>query len=229
MGRKQPSVEIISFLPDDFFNKRINEPFIRFIMEHILEESEWQPGNPDKGEPDYFCNGIPIEFTLVADTKKTDSFVMRMKQGHFESHDVETEVFNYIAERIADKATKNYSVGNVHLCMLCMLDMFGWVAGEYGSVFHELLDYKRKEFFKYLKEYYIDTGKFSNVFILFPDMCAKWWMFDVKTDVKVSYQLSDDEIKYHKLPFILEKHAYEELMAKSRDVEAKAEKLYNHY
>lgn len=84
-------------------------------------------GNPDKFEPDYFFNGIPFEFTIASDSKKKSNFVQQFFWGKYSSEDVEQDVFSYIMERICDKASKKYSVENVHLCILCLLDLSNWV------------------------------------------------------------------------------------------------------
>ncbi len=64
---KAPEFEVLSFLPKDFFNKDINEEFIKLVMSSIFSEGEWLKGNANRKEPDYIYNGIPFEFTLASD------------------------------------------------------------------------------------------------------------------------------------------------------------------
>ena len=81
--------------------------------------------------------------------------------------------------------------------------MFAWVSDEYGSDFYEVTNEYRKRFFKIIKRYYINNKIFNNVFIIFPDMSAKWWVYDVLTGNRDYYQLSEQEIKNRELPFVL--------------------------
>lgn len=194
--------DVIEFLPHNFFSKEKNEPFIKEIMSAVLKDTVWIPGNPDNFETDYFCDGIPFEFTLASDSKRKNNFIQRVQRGTYSSEDVEKEAIAYIRDRIADKAAKKYSVSNVHLCVLCLLDMFNWVSDEYGSITHTLTDWRRKQFFDEIKSDYIDTGIFNNIFIIFPDVCAKWWVWDLQSNHKASIQLSDSEINSGKYPYV---------------------------
>lgn len=64
------SIETLTFLPKDFFNKEVNEKFIKFVMESILQDGKWVKGDANKNEPDYLYNGIPLEFTLAYSKSK---------------------------------------------------------------------------------------------------------------------------------------------------------------
>ena len=127
----------------------------------ICNVSQTISKNPDRFEPDCFFNGTPFEFTIASDSKKRHNFIQQFFWGRYSSEDVEQDVFSYITERICDKASKKYSVDNVHLCILCLLDLS------------------------------IDAGVFSNVFIIFSDPCAKWWVYDVLTDNRSFYEITD--------------------------------------
>ena len=208
----EPQYEIVSFFPENFFNKDVNEPFTKKIMNSVLDVKEWRKGDPNHFEPDYFGDDIPFEFTLASDSKKKNNFIQKMIKGKFYSEDLEQEVFSYIMERINDKAERNYSVENVHLCVLCLLNMFNWVSDEYGSVSHWMIDIPRQNFFDEIKNTYIETKIFNNIFIIFPDMCGKWWVFDVLTNYKKAVSLTVEEIKSRRFPFVFEKQIYEEYM-----------------
>lgn len=188
--------------PEGFFNKEVNEPFLQKVMSAVLDGEKWTPGNPDKFEPDYFCGDVPFEFTLASNSKKKNNLIQRLQRGDYSSEDLEREVTSYIEERVEDKAHRNYSVSNVHLCVLCVLDLFNWVSDEYGSVTHIITDYPRQQLFKRLKEQYIDTGIFSNIFLVFPDICAKWWVWDVLSGKKAAVQLTDEQIESGDYPYV---------------------------
>ena len=65
----RPYTDIMYYLPTDFFHKSVNEPFIQKIMSIVLERNNWVSGNPNIFEPDYFCDGIPFEFTIASEKK----------------------------------------------------------------------------------------------------------------------------------------------------------------
>lgn len=198
-----PSYSVEEYLPSDFLNKTKNEPFIQKLMSMIFPETTWVPGNPDNSEPDYFCNGVPFEFTIASDSKKKNNFIQRIQRRTYSAESVDEDFFCYIRERIADKATKKYSVHNVHLCVLCLLDLTDWVLDKYGSVTHGLADWPRQEFFEEIRTTYITTGIFSNIFILFPDMFAKWWIWDISTNRKSSIQFDDSVLKSGEYPYCI--------------------------
>lgn len=207
---KAPEFEFLSFLPQNFFNKNVNEKFIKLVMKSIFN-GEWKKGCEEKNEPDFICNGVPFEFTLASDKcnrKNKNNFIRRMKIGQYTSEDVEKDAFFYIEEQIKDKTTKKYSLKNVHLCVLCLLDRFDWISDEYGSYTHFLMDYQRENFFKHIKETYIETKKFSNIFLIFPDMTSYWWVWDVLSDKKVSLFVTPKMIESKNYPYWIEKNLY---------------------
>ena len=208
---KAPEFEILSFFPKDFFNKNVNEEFIKFIMQKFLPQREWIKGDANKKEPDYICDGKPYEFTLASDkcsNKNKNNFIKKMKIGDYTSENVEKDAFYYIEEQIKDKKTKKYSLENVNLCILCILDRFDWVSDEYGSLTHFLTDYQRECFFKYIKETYIDTKRFNNIFLIFPDIVANWCVWDVKWKTKAKLQVEPFMMEAMKYPYFIEKRLY---------------------
>ena len=111
--------------------------------------------------------------------------------------------FRYIRERIADKATRKYSGHNVHLCVLCLLDLTDWVLDKYGSVTYEVADWPRRKFFDEIKQTYITTKIFANIFILFLDCQAKWWIWDVGTDHRASVRLDERSLASGEYPYCI--------------------------
>lgn len=213
----RPYVDIYCSFPLDFFHKSVNEPFIQQIMSIVLERTNWTPGDPNLLEPDYFCDGVPFEFTIASDKKHKNNFIQKYRVGQYTSEDVETDVFGYIDIALRSKAEKNYSVTHVHLCVLCLLDGTSWVLDEYGSVTYHLVDGRREEFFSEIKSRYIESKIFQNIFLIFPDMSAKWWVWDVLTNKKSYVQLSPNQIMSKKVPFVLEQNILNELEKKYSD------------
>ena len=207
-----PSVIVSTFLPDNFLHKSVNEPFVQKVLATVLGESEWTSGNAEKFEPDYFCGGIPFEFTIASNRKKKGNYIQKFYSGEYTTEDVEQDIFQYIRESVQSKIEKQYSVANVHLCVLCLMDLTHWVLDEYGSVTQCLFDHTREKFFAWIKEQCIDTKKFNNVFVVFPDMAAKWWVWDVLTNHRACVCLSPEELLSKRYPFWLNKEAYDSLI-----------------
>lgn len=213
----RPYTEIYCFFPKNFFHKSVNEPFIQQIMSIVLERKNWTSGNPDLLEPDYFCDGVPFEFTIASDKKKKNNFVQKYRVGQYTSEDVETDILEYIEAALKSKAQKKYSVPNVHLCVLCLIDGTSWVLDKYGSLTYHLLDRRRERFFSEIKSRYINSKIFKNIFLIFPDMSAKWWVWDILTNTRASVQISPSQIMSKKTPFILEQNIFDELTKKFSD------------
>lgn len=214
MDDSVPHYDTASFLPNDFFSKDVNEPFIQKMMAAVMPGSTWVKGDPNKFEPDYFCNAAPFEFTLASDSKRKNNFIQRFRCGTFCSDDAAKDLFGFIEDRIADKASKNYAVTNVNLCVLCLLDMTDWVLDEYGSVTHSDTDHPRQQFFSRLKETYISTDVFDNIFLIIPDVCAKWWVFNVLADSRTAVSLTDENIRSGQYPYIMLKSVYDDFVEK---------------
>ena len=79
------------------------------------------------------------------------------------------------------------------------------------SITHHLTDYIRKGFFLWIKQQCIDTHKFNNVFVIFPDMFAKWWVWDILSGNKANITLSEQELLSFRYPFWMLKKKYEQL------------------
>lgn len=208
----RPYSEIYYYFPEKFFHKSVNEPFVRQIMSTVLQRENWVRGDADLLQPDYFCDGIPFEFTIASDKKKKNNFIQKYRAGQYTSEDVQTDIFSFIEAALRSKAQKNYSVPNVHLCILCLIDGTPWVLDEYGSVTYYLFDGKREEFFSEIKCRYINSKIFNNIFLIFPDMSAKWWVWDVLTNNRSSVQLSPQHLISKKVPFIIEQNIYDEII-----------------
>ena len=206
-----PEYAMVAFLPENFLHKSVNEPFIQEIMSMVLNRKEWKPGNPDKFEPDYFCDGVPFEFKIASDRKKKKNYIQRFRSATYESEDIEDDIIQYIQASIQQKLSKQYAVPNVHLCVLCLIDLTDWVLDEYGSITHHLTDYIREDFFLWIKQQCIDTHKFNNVFVIFPDMFAKWWVWDILSGNKANITLSEQELLSSRYPFWMLKKKYEQL------------------
>lgn len=199
-------IDVVSFTPPNFFSKCVNEEFTKLIMSQVIGQGKWLPGDPTVNEPDYFCNGIPLEFTLASDRKKKGNYIQRIMRHQYSTEDAESDISEYIIASVDQKIAKNYSVPNVHLCILCYMDLTNWVLDEYGSVTHCLVDDRRQSLFETVYEKCIESGKFYNVFIIFPDLTAKWWVWDVSTNKKASIQLSREDILSEKYPYVIASH-----------------------
>lgn len=210
-----PSYEIYEFFPKDFFKKEVNEEFIKLVMEQVFPKGIWVKGNPNLFEPDYFLNKSPFEFTIASNKKKKGNFIIQLKTGEYKSENVENDTFSYIEHQIKTKAEKKYSTKNVHLCILCLLDRLQWVSDTYGSYTHFITDVSREQFFNKIKNEYIDTGKFRNIFIIFPDIAASWWVWDVLSNHKIRLQLLDSQIQSKKYPFFVIKNIYDEIFGET--------------
>lgn len=210
-----PTFEVLSFLPKNFFSKDVNEEFIKLIMKSVLGDGSWQKGRAELKEPDYIFNNIPIEFTLASDKCKKNNknnFINKLKTVSYITNDTENDLIQYIQQQIESKSRKQYSLPNVHLCILCLIEKFDWISDQYGSYTHFITDYKRESFFKDIKSKYIDTNIFSNIFIIFPDMTATWWVWDILSDNKTSLQVTPYMIESKCYPYFIEKRLYEKFV-----------------
>ena len=178
-----------SYTPKNFYNKNCNEEFMQYIMSRTLLKDGWKRGDPNKFEPDYFCDGVPFEFTMASTGEKGDTYVRKIKNATYASNDVEKDAMNYIWKSVEKKARKNYAVEHINLCVLCLLNLYGWMSDEYGSGLVTADDLRREKFLDNLKTQYIKSKRFDNIFILIPGLAAEWWVFDVQKVLKAMCSL----------------------------------------
>lgn len=203
------------YTPENFYNKNCNEKFIQYIMSRTLLKNDWRNGDPNKFEPDYFCDGVPYEFTLASAGENGGTYVRKIKNATYASNDVEKDAMNYIWKSVEKKARKNYAVEHINLCVLCLLNLYGWMSDEYGSVLVTADDLRREKFLDNLKTQYIKSKRFDNIFIIILGLAAEWWVFDVQKGAKSYVQLSDKEIFEGKMPYTTIKTDYNKYVFKN--------------
>lgn len=204
-----------SYTPKNFYNKNCNEEFMQYIMSRTLLKDGWKRGDPNKFEPDYFCDGVPFEFTMASTGEKGDTYVRKIKNAEYASDDVEKDAMDCILKSVEKKAKKKYAVGQVNLCILCLLNLYDWMSVEYGSVLVTGNELRREKFLDNLKAQYINSKRFDNIFILIPGLAAEWWVFDVQKGAKSYVQLSDKEIFEGKMPYTTIKTDYNKYIFKN--------------
>jgi hypothetical protein len=205
-------IETVEFFPNRFFDHDVNEPFAKEILQTVFGGEGWRYGDPQKKEPDLFFGEISIELTLACDRNTTENYIRKIKAGDYTTEDAEAEQLRFIDESIFDKTTRIYSVDGVNLCVICTIAMQDWVSDYYGSVTHFIVDWRRQQYFEDLRSKYINSGKFSNIYILFPDLCASWWLFDLKTESRKIICLTDEQINSGKYPYVMIKKCREKLI-----------------
>ena len=209
------SYEVYEFFPRNFFNKNNNEEFIKFIMKNVLPDGKWVKGNVNLHEPDYFYNGIPLEFTMASDKKRKNNFIFRLKNAKYLTENIEQDLFKYITQKLEDKAKKKYLVSNnetqVYLCVLCLLDRYEWISDFYGSKTHFITDLPREKFFNEIKQKYLETNVFKGIYIIFPDIMASWWVWDLNTENKAKLTLvpPTSNLRDCPYPFIIARELYD--------------------
>lgn len=198
--------------PERFFQAEVNERFVAFILEELLKVTFLRHGDPVIGEPDLIFEEGAVEVTLACNRNTTDSYIRRLQRGDVSSDDVEQDVIRYLRESIAAKATKSYCIPEVTLCVLIPIELYTWVGDAYGSRVLALFSGRRDECLQELRNRYIETQVFDNILILFPDLSAKWWVFDLASNRRASYQLSFVQFQSGEYPFFIEQSTLDYLV-----------------
>ncbi|MBQ7291108.1 MAG: hypothetical protein IJW76_05230 [Clostridia bacterium] len=196
----------IDHIPKKFFDKNHNEKFCVQVISNLfnIAPSDIYWGNPNKREPDVYIKNHPFEITLVSDKHKTKNLIQRLKKrmsDGFSSDDIQKELLDMIQERANDKSQKRYC-DTPTLCMMVPVPAIDWVAKAYESdIIDKLFVSERQIVFGKLKKEYIDTKKFTNIFILVPSLDTSWVLIDVSTDNMLIYQgdVSDDNYPYYEV------------------------------
>ena len=193
---------VFSYFPESFVNKAVNEPFIAFLMSKYLGIciDKWKQENPNAFHPDYSADGQFYEFTLASNRSK-NNFIQKLQRVTYNSSNVIKDAWNYIQESLESKAKKQYSVDNVSLCVLCLLDFNEDKITENGSMSADLFQAFHSEIYDLIKSDYVDKGSFKNIYIIFPFSDETWWIMDIIKGIVSPIRLTDKEIKSGNYPF----------------------------
>lgn len=200
---------IFSYFPDKFADKSVSEPFIAFLMSKYLAVSldKWQQGNPNKFEPDYVVNNQFFEFTIASDRKKVN-LIQKLQRVTYSSTNIIKDSWNCIQESLEAKMKKNYSVDNVSVCILCLLDFNECFMQSDGSMSIQLFRANHRGIYDEIKSEVIDKGIFYNVYVIFPFSNETWWIMDIVKDDVNPIALTDKEIKTGNYPFYSKNQVY---------------------
>lgn len=193
---------IFSYFPSKFADKAVSEPFIAFIMSKYLgiDLEKWKQGDPNQFIPDYIVNNQYYEFTLASDRGK-NNLIRKLQKVTYNSTNVVKDAWKCIQESLDSKMKKNYSVNDISLCVLCLLDFNEDKNTDNGSMSADLFNLCHQGIYDSLQYDYVDQGKFKNIYVIFPFSNETWWVMDV-VDRNVSpIQLDESEILTGNYPF----------------------------
>lgn len=193
---------IFSYFPENFAHKSVSEPFIAYIMSRYLGIGieMWKQGNPDKFEPDYAVDKEYYEFTLASDKGKRN-LIRRLQMATYSSTNIVKDAWDCIQTSLESKMKKHYSVSNVSVCILCLIDFNEAFIQNDGSMSTDLFVLFHDQIFAELKQEYVDKGELCNIFILFPFSNETWWVMDVNERSVIPVRLSEAEIRSGQYPF----------------------------
>lgn len=192
------------YIPDGFYDKEKNEPFVLNIMSKVFPNVKWENGNANNKEPDYISNELPFEITLASNNKK-NNFIQRRKNLNYQTEDAEQDLIDYIYNSINKKSKKNYSIENINLCILLAIPCYNWVDNyNRHSYFRELLIWRRDNFFNLIRTEYIEKNFFKEIFIILPNINKNWSLIEVSTNKQHIIEFTDEELESGKYPFFIQ-------------------------
>lgn len=192
---------VLIYYPDDIFDNKVNEAFMANLMISKFRPEKVRYGNPNLHEPDFYMDDMCFEFTLASNRKNTNNFVQMIKNGEYESKDVEGDTIEYIKERALEKSRKRYSEDDVNLCIMSVLPM-GILDIELSTKSGRIDISRWEELIEYLKKTYLDNRVFSNIFLIMPRLDASWDIIDIKCRSSKVVYLTEDQIKENKIPYV---------------------------
>ena len=169
---------------DHFFEKQVNEEFAANVIQDILSFRTLRHGK-DGSEADLiFDEEHAFEVTLICDKKKHNNLIQRLLTayqglGSFHSDDIQGEILSMIETCVAKKAQKQYTGEDMNLCLIVPFPMVSWVDGSMDVIEMLFVTPKSKVFYN-LRNKYLQTKKFKNIYILLPDVDKSWWIIDLK-------------------------------------------------
>ena len=193
------------YFPVNFFSKRINEPFHRYLLCEIFDITPelCHYGDPNKGEPDLLLDGQWIELTLASNADKTMNYVNDIRTHKLTSDEIQETSIKVISAACKKKSEKKYSVKNTSLSVLLILPVYVWVAKYYSNIPDLIPKTRLGEMLFNLKREYIDSGRFDEIIIHMPGFAYDWFSLSVKSQSMLQKTtLSDEQIKSQKYPYV---------------------------
>ena len=169
---------------EHFFEKRVNEEFANNVLQDVFSFQTVRHGKDGLEADLIFDEEHAFEITLVCDKKKHNNLIQRLLTayqgvGLFHSDDIQGEILSMIETCVAKKAQKQYTGNDVNLCLIVPFPMLSWVDGSMDVIEMLFVTPKSKVFYN-LRNKYLQTKKFKNIYILLPDVDKSWWILDLK-------------------------------------------------
>lgn len=178
-----------------------------------IDLNKWKQGDPNQFIPDYIVDNHYYEFTLASNRGK-NNLIRKLQKVTYGSTNIIRDSWQCIQESLDSKMKKNYSVNDVSVCILCLLDFNEDKVTDDGSMSAELFNLLHESIYDSLQSDYVDKGKFKNIYVIFPFSNETWWVMDVVNKNISPIQLSESEIKTGNYPFFSKNTDYYKLFDK---------------
>ena len=184
------------YLPPDFLNKEVNEAIIFHIMNLSQQYHTYRRGDPNRKEPDFIVDGQGLEVTFASfKYYSAATFINDFCDGIYSVQDARSNHTQFIFNALDRKAKKNYSVQPVSLAILCMLELFDWV-DNCGILPTKLGKTEKTAALSAIKNDYLESGIFGNVYLLLPSLHREWFVYDVKNDIETRLSKFEMDVPY---------------------------------
>ena len=185
------------YMPKNFLNKQVNESIVFQIMNTVYAYRSYRRGNPLDKEPDFIVDGQGLEVTFASADKTRPSFIDDFCDGVYSYEDADADYPQFIINALERKAQKHYATSKTSVAILCMLEMFNWVDDAYGSMTSYLFEQPKLELLNQIRETYLQTNIFENVYLIVPSLSKKWFVFDIKNQMETALDVVDElEVPY---------------------------------
>ena len=169
---------------EHFFEKRVNEEFAAKVLQSVFRFQMVRHGKDGTEADLIFDEEYAFEITLVCDKKKHNNLIQRLLRAYqrietFHSDDIEGEILSMVEDCVAKKANKQYANNDVNLCLVVPFPMVSWIDGSM-DIIEMLFVTPKSKVFNNLRDKYLQTKKFKNIYILLPDIDKSWRVIDLK-------------------------------------------------
>lgn len=180
------SIKSILYFPPDFFGNKTKkdksvtpcEALMRELISHHqgINVADVKRGDESKKEPDFKIGGEWVEIRYSEEKAQR-----HMKQeGSYQSNRTLQLFIEEVQHAIEAKAKKTYSVDNVAVGILSLIDTTLFSCENKGNKLHDCIIKQRDDFFEHLVQEYITTGIFKNIYIVTIGYDRVFVVFDIK-------------------------------------------------
>lgn len=168
--------------PPDFFKVskkhpglKCEEVLMKTLLSHHLKSTDISRGDSNLHEPDFRIGGEWIEMRYAEEQAQKPMNTV----GEYSAQKVLSDFSIEVEHAILEKSKKHYSVQEKSVCVFSLLDVQPYYASVFPDEMQSYVEHARNNFFSSLHGKFIESGIFTNIYIVVIGYNRQFVVFDL--------------------------------------------------